>query len=685
VDFGRKLLDGLGTMGNPHAVLPFFRAFLAAKKSLALYPPGSRMATDRFQQVRRSLDDLFAQDPVFPIRVGRDRFVWADGDLVSTDPVLEALRLDLQAHGIAEFSIDSGVEDRELREFLEFLNRPPEKILTVGDAPAYLRERGVVHVRVAAPGGLGLPTDPGQLSTAQGVGATDDTGGSALLGARPGRHPVDLLVDAILDSVDERLTGLTYDRAGLLQWFQAISAEGRLERLCAAAKMLVTMAEGHGDREVRVRTTLEALLLLPEATLKPLLSDWIVPQSATDLAVFNLLTQVTKNELAEIARHIPPEQLMTLTSDLLEFPWEEGKRRRLVQAITDTLRASGETAAPSPLLAADDPLLAEVRQEILDACHPDVLLERSADLLLALVTTGDEDEHLGFSIEALEEVVAEALSRGRLFLATRVLQGLDVSAERAADLPAERANKWIARLRRKAADRTHITQVAGLLRQGAAPQQIDDVAAYLRLVPEEGLGEFAALLADEPDRHTRVRMCEVLARIGPPVIPVLVARLGDQRWFVVRNVLYILGKVRQASALPSVLAALDHPHPRVRVEAIRAASLIGGAGSAARLSRWAHDPDPAVRRAVIAVLSSPGNDDAITPLRDILRAPTKGPDDVDVKLEAIRALAAIGTPLAHETLAAVATQPVRFWQRSGHQVREAAARALASLKDKHGG
>jgi hypothetical protein len=672
-------------MGNPQAVLSFLRAFLAAKKSLALYPPGSKVATERFRQVRGPLENLFGQDPVFPIRMGRECFVWAGGDLVSTDPALEALRLDLQAHGIAEFSIDSGVEDREIQEFLEFLNRPPDKILTVSDAPAYLRERGVVHVRVAAPGGLGLPAEPEQLAAVQGAGATDDTGGTALLGARRGRNPVDLLVDAILDSVAERLTGLTYDRAGLLQWFQAISAEGRLERLCTAAKMLVTMAEGHGDREVRVHTTLEALLLLPEATLKPLLSDWIVPQGAMDLAVFNLFTQVTEDELAEIARHIPPEQLMTLTSDLLEFPWEEGKRRRLVQAITDTLRARGETAVPSPLLAADDPLLAELRQEIIEACHPDVLLERSADLLLALVTTGDRDEHLGFSIEALGEVVAEALGRDKLSLATRVLQGLGASAERAAELPSERADTWIARLRRKAADRTHITQVVGLLRQGTAPQQIDDVAAYLRLIPEEGLGEFAALLADEPDRRTRVRMCEVLARVGPPVIPVLVARLGDERWFVVRNVLYILGKVRQASALPSVLAAVDHPHPRVRVEAIRAASLIGGVGSTARLSRCAHDPDPAVRRAVIAVLSAPGNDDAIAPLRDILRAPATEADAVDVKLEAIRALAAIGTPLAHETLAAIATQSVRFWQRSGHQVREAAAGALASLKGKHGG
>ncbi|HET8577159.1 MAG TPA: HEAT repeat domain-containing protein [Methylomirabilota bacterium] len=671
-------------MENPRAIAPFLRSFLAAKKSLLLYPPGSEMAASRLQLLRRALDDVSAPNLVFPIRVGRDRFSWAGGELVSTDPAMEGLRLDLQAHGIAEFSIDAGVEEWEIREFLEFLNQPSEKILTVGDAPAYLRERGVVHVRVAAPGGLGLPAEAGQLSTAHGVEVADDTGGTTLLGARPGRHPVDLLVDAILDMVDERLTGLTYDCAGLLQWFQAVAAEGRLEKLCAAAKMLVTMAEGYGDREVRVRTTLEALLLLPEATLKPLLTEWLMPLAATDLAIFNLLTQVTEDELAEIARHIPPEQLMTLASDLLEFPWEKGKRQRLVQAITDTLKEGGGPAAPGLLLERDDPLMVELRQEIIDACHPDILLERSADLLLALVLTEGSDEHPGFSIEALEDIIGEALARSNLALAVRVLQSLGAGEAPSGDLARERAER-LARLRRKAADRPQVTQVVGLLRQGSAPQQLDAIAGYLRLVADDGVKEFAALLAEEADRRTRVLMCEVLARVGPAVIPVLLPLLADQRWFVARNVLYILGKVRHSSALTSILAALDHPHPRVRVEAIRAVSLIDGAGAAPHLSRCLGDSDPMVRRAVIAAVSAPGYDAAVAPLRDVLLADAKGRDDVDVKLEAIRALVTIGTPLAHDTLGMIADQPVRFWQRTDRQVREAAAAALAAQKAKHGG
>jgi HEAT repeat protein len=328
--------------------------------------------------------------------------------------------------------------------------------------------------------------------------------------------------------------------------------------------------------------------------------------------------------------------------------------------------------------------MVELRQEIIDACQPDVLLERSADLLLALVMIEDGGEQPGFSIEALEEIVREALGRGSLALAVRVLQSLGAIEEQTGDPTRERADR-IANLRRKAADRDNVAQVAGLLRQGSAVQQLDAIVGYLRLVPANGINEFAALLADEPDRRTRVLMCEVLARLGPAALPELELLFGDKRWFVVRNALYILGKVRHPSALASALAAFDHPHPRVRVEAIRAASLIDGAGAAEHLGRRTHDSDPTVRSAAIAALSMPGHDAAIPPLRDVLLAGAKGPEDVDVKLEAIRALVTIGTALAQDTLAMIAGQSVRFWQRADRQVRDAAAAALTSREGRRGG
>src|SRR2546425_12175568 len=89
--------------------------------------------------------------------------------------------------------------------------------------------------------------------------------------------------------------------------------------------MLGAMAQGSGDREVRARTTFEALMLLPDATLAPFFTDCLLPGAASDLTAFNLLTQVTEDELRGIARHVPRERLVALTTE----PLERSEERRV--------------------------------------------------------------------------------------------------------------------------------------------------------------------------------------------------------------------------------------------------------------------------------------------------------------------------------------------------------------------
>src|SRR5438034_10394044 len=100
---------------------------------------------------------------------------------------------------------------------------------------------------------------------------------------------------------------------------------------------------------------------------------------------------------------------------------------------------------------------------------------------------------------------------------------------------------------------------------------MDVATEYLRFAGPEGVEVFTALLAEQPHRRIRIRMCEVLARVGVPAIPSLLSRLDDKRWFAVRNALYTLRKIGHTSAFPAIVAVPEHPHPRPRVEAVRVA------------------------------------------------------------------------------------------------------------------
>ena len=662
-------------MSNQAPLTLFLRALVAAKKSLALYPPASGTAMGWIERLRHSLDDAFRQGLIFPIRVGLDRFSWPGGELTTTDQGFKRLRFEMQSRGIAELSIEPSVENWELQALLELLNQPVHQFASTTAAQTYLRDRAVARVRVGALGFGGVPAPSGDQNTGWGTG-TEESGSGPLLGGVDGETR-DLLVEAILKMADERFESLAYDRTGLFQWFQTISSGGRVDLLYSAVNMLGAMAERSGDREVRARTMLEALMLLPDATLTPFFTDSLLPGAGKDLVAFNLLTQVTEGELRHIVRHVPRARLVELTTELLEFPWEEGQRLRLLEAITSMLEHGAEPEAPlarpGPLVD-NDPVLRELREEILDACRPEALLARSVNVLLALLSSIDPAEYLGFAGDALAEIAREALADGQSDLALRILRSVatDATPEVSQEVPTPTTLT-----RHKLAGPSHVSLVVDLLRRDPTTGPMDVATEYLRLAGPEAIEAFTALLAEEPHRRIRIRICEVLARVGVPAIPSLLSQLDDKRWFVVRNALYTLHKIGHVLPVPTVIATLEHPHPRVRLEAVRVATRGGGAATRTALLRRVHDPDPLVQRAAISAVGTAGGDDAVPELgKVLLGSSARSQDDSEIQLETIRALSSIGTSTALAVLEETANRPTWFWQRAESRLRRLAAQML---------
>jgi HEAT repeat protein len=204
-------------------------------------------------------------------------------------------------------------------------------------------------------------------------------------------------------------------------------------------------------------------------------------------------------------------------------------------------------------------------------------------------------------------------------------------------------------------------------------------AEYLRLVGRDGIEEFTTLLAEEKSRRVRARMCQVLAQVGPTVIPQLLRWLDDSRWYVVRNVVSIAGRIGDQSAFLSVVTQLEHAHPRVRLEAVRALGLMGGRGAVGPLIRSLQDRDAEVRNAAVKVLGSLQDDDAVAPLRTLVdRKGRDTPDELAFRQEAINALVATGTQAARQALAELANRRLRFWKRRERRVRAMAAAALVT-------
>src|SRR5262249_56816031 len=127
----------------------------------------------------------------------------------------------------------------------------------------------------------------------------------------------------------------------------------------------------------------------------------------------------------------------------------------------------------------------------------------------------DGEAYGNSATEALEEILGEALARGRLELATQALSTLEEAVHGEKTRSQEQVQR-LALLQQRLGGRTHVALLGGLLRQhGGSEQQLALIAQYLALVPHEAIREFTALLAEERDRQVPGPLWQGLAETWP--------------------------------------------------------------------------------------------------------------------------------------------------------------------------
>jgi HEAT repeat protein len=162
-----------------------------------------------------------------------------------------------------------------------------------------------------------------------------------------------------------------------------------------------------------------------------------------------------------------------------------------------------------------------------------------------------------------------------------------------------------------------------------------------------------------------------LDRVG---VPLLEDMVGDERWFVVRNMVGILGEIRSADAIEHFARTIRHPDVRVRRETVIALSKFGGEEAVQQLTIGLNDAEPMLRSAAALGLGLTKAPTAVAALMKRLGEET----DQETVIEVIRALGRIGDPRAVPVLAERASGGSLF-SRTPLAVRVEAIRALGDV------
>ncbi len=178
------------------------------------------------------------------------------------------------------------------------------------------------------------------------------------------------------------------------------------------------------------------------------------------------------------------------------------------------------------------------------------------------------------------------------------------------------------------------------------PLDLESLDRLFAMITVEGYELILDALATSPVRSVRRKLLDRLAQTDLDVAPLIAARLNHEHWYVVRNMLILLQRVRQ---LPSGFSAepwMRHPDPRVRYEAIQLQLALPSERELAVRAALADDDPRVLRLGLMAVQAECPRSSTALVVTLVLR----GNVAEDLRVLAIRALARTSESAARDAL-----------------------------------
>jgi HEAT repeat protein len=292
--------------------------------------------------------------------------------------------------------------------------------------------------------------------------------------------------------------------------------------------------------------------------------------------------------------------------------------------------------------------------------------------LRAMLREGTDSERVE-ALQRLEFVAQWCIERSMVDRAIDVLTDLRRDAESLARRnPATRGSIMMAMTR--IANRFIIDEMVERLGRSRSEEDRAGLRGTLLALGAEVVTPLVRSLVAASDLSARRAYRDALVELDRVGVPLLEDMVGDERWFVVRNMVGILGEIRSADAVEHFARTIRHGDVRVRRETIIALSKFGGEEAVQQLLVGLGDVEPSLRAAAALGLGLTKAGTAVAPLLKRLGEET----DQETAIEVIRALGRIGDARAVAALAERANGGSLF-SRTPQPVRLEAIRALGEI------
>jgi hypothetical protein len=367
------------------------------------------------------------------------------------------------------------------------------------------------------------------------------------------------------------------------------------------------------------------------------------------------------------------------------LPWPaatigEGDPSEAAEGRSDdwSLPTDGESVSDQPLPVLSNLTEVEAHNICMLATIEDALSPRERILEILCVLLGAEETpaqflEIAFSVGRLVE---EAVVAGNMEEACKLvdrLRGISDSKTATRGEFQSATNQVLQHMGRS----EFLGQLGKIL--GRHPNvDLDALTKFLAQLGPSAAPILCTVLGEIEEMKIRRAICEALVISCKSHVSILLDRLSDPRWYVVRNILYVLGRIAHQGVERALGDALTHSDARVRREAVRALAGIDSPASRAYLNSALRDSDKSIRILVAQLLAGRRDERAARIIWSVIEAPEFVTRDLDERSAFCGALGSAGSDALIPKMERMLTRGGMF-QTAEQAGRMEAAMALAWL------
>jgi hypothetical protein len=355
--------------------------------------------------------------------------------------------------------------------------------------------------------------------------------------------------------------------------------------------------------------------------------------------------------------------------------------------VPETAREEAVTRAGElhrQLMESGDRQILSLTRDEEERLHPEVAEEDQASLVLRVLDTFfdviDQDNDpatRGVIFAVLEKALVTLVAQRQWLSAGHILLAVGDVLDRRGDL-VDMHREAIESILRTSTDAPRCEALAEALNRTIAASD-ESEEAYLAAIRPTGVPALCELLGTVESRRGRMMLVNTLTRIGQGNLDVLVDYLRDDRWFVVRNILLVLGRMKASVAVKHIRPLVTHEDRNVRREALTALSQIGEGEALDALLALLRDSDPRIRVSAARSLARLGKR-AVNPLLQIILAAGFEARPLEERRGFFESLGRTNSPDVLPFLRMLLGKKPLFKKKEAEEMRVCAVEALARMR-----